>query len=162
MSFFTLPKSVHENAPVQKTYVDILYDHAGYLRANQGKLGPGNLHGKKVCVIGAGSAGLTVAYLLNQQGAAITLFEASDRVGGRIDSLRPKRGDSALFELGAMRVPPSEQLFGYFWKEIFNLPPSSEFPDPGKVDTKMVFENRVYNWSAGAKPPSIFNNVSAG
>src|SRR5262249_22143328 len=31
-----------------------------------------------------------------------------------------------------------------------------------KVDTKIVFQNQVYDWPAGGSPPSIFNNVSNG
>ena len=39
---------------------------------------------KKVIVIGAGLAGLYSAYLLQQQGYAVTVLEARDRVGGRV------------------------------------------------------------------------------
>ena len=42
---------------------------------------PGN--GKKVAVLGAGVAGLTAAYRLAQAGSVVTVFEASDRLGGR-------------------------------------------------------------------------------
>src|SRR5690606_17287412 len=135
MSFFSKPFSAHltptEDAGVQRTYVDILYDHAGFLRRNNGRLGPGDLGQKRVCVIGAGPAGLMTARLLHEHNAAVTLFEASGRVGGRVNSLRPKPGDAAIFELGAMRVPPSEQLFGYLWHDVFNLPKATTFPDPG-------------------------------
>jgi len=61
-----------------------------------------------------------------------------------------------------MRVPPSEQLFGYFWNEVFKLPGPDAFPDPGKVDTKIVFQNKVYDWPAKEDPPPIFSNVSTG
>jgi tryptophan 2-monooxygenase len=167
MSFFVKPSTTehHKSAVngdgVQRTYIDILYDHAGFLRANGGKLGPGDLGGKRVCVIGAGPAGLSTAYLLRKHNANVTVLEASDRVGGRIDSFRPK-GDAAIFEMGAMRVPPSEQLFGYFWNDVFNLPSPDTFPDPGKVDTKVVFQNQVYDWPAGGSAPPIFDNVSKG
>lgn len=167
MSFFSKPSTAPRKANVatgdsiQKTYVDILYDHAGFLRANGGKLGPGDLQGKRVCVVGAGPAGLATAYLLRKHNATVTVMEASDRVGGRIDSFRPK-GDGAIFEMGAMRVPPSEQLFGYFWNDVFDLPKPDTFPDPGKVDTKVVFQNQVYDWPAGGSPPAIFDNVSQG
>jgi tryptophan 2-monooxygenase len=162
MSFFVTPKSAREGAPVQKTYVDVLYDHAGYLRANGGKLGPGSLSGKKVCVVGGGPAGLATAYLLRLQNASVSLYEATQRIGGRVDTQHPVSNDPACFEMGAMRVPPSEQLFGYFWNEIFNLPAPTVFPDPGKVDTKIVFQNQVYDWPAGGNPPAIFTNVSKG
>ena len=51
-----------------------------------------------VLVIGAGIAGLTAARALAEAGRTVTLLEASDRVGGRILTLR--EGDG-LFELGA-------------------------------------------------------------
>lgn len=107
-------------------------------------------------------AGLVSARLLQQQGANVTVLEASDRIGGRVDTVFPVPGDPAAFELGAMRVPPSEQLFNYYWTEVFGLPGSSQFPDPGKVLTQIVFQNQVYNWTVTGGPPSIFNNVSTG
>jgi tryptophan 2-monooxygenase len=99
------------------------------------------------------------AYLLRKQEATVTIFEASERVGGRIDSEVPIKNDAARFELGAMRVPPSERLFNYLWTEVFNLPRPAAFPDPGSVDTKLVFQNEVYDWPAQKDPPSIFKNV---
>lgn len=42
---------------------------------------PGN--GKRVAVLGAGVAGLTAAYRLAQAGSVVTVFEASNRLGGR-------------------------------------------------------------------------------
>jgi tryptophan 2-monooxygenase len=163
MSFFVIPKpSRPAGAPVQTTYIDILYDHAAYLRNNGDKLGPGSLAGKNICVVGGGPAGLACAYLLTNQGALVTLLEASNRIGGRVYSLKPEANNAAIFEMGAMRVPPSEQLFNYFWNDIFNLPAPSEFPDPGKVDTKIVFQNQVYDWPKNGEPPAIFKNVSTG
>ena len=38
--------------------------------------------GDRVVVIGAGPAGLTLAYLLVKQGVAVTVLEGSDTVGG--------------------------------------------------------------------------------
>lgn len=162
MPFFTTNRSSQKNQSVQKTFVDILYDHAGYLEANNGLLGPaGSLAGRSVAVVGAGMAGLVAAYLLDQQGATVTIYEASDRVGGRVRSVHPVAGDHAIFEMGAMRVPPSEQLFGYYTQR-FGIEPNGQFPDPGKVNTTIIFQNKTYQWKAGGQAPSIFDNVSAG
>ena len=51
-----------------------------------------------VAVVGAGLAGLTAAYRLQQQGFDVTVFEGRDRVGGRVWSVR--KGDF-LMDLGA-------------------------------------------------------------
>ena len=40
-----------------------------------------------VGIVGAGAAGLYAAYLLSQKGINVQIFEASDRIGGRIRSL---------------------------------------------------------------------------
>ncbi|MEJ8853241.1 FAD/NAD(P)-binding protein [Variovorax robiniae] len=82
-------------------------------------------------MVGGGPAGLCSAWLLTRMGAAVEVIEASTRIGGRIDSNVPVAGDPARFELGAMRVPPSEQLFQYFWNTVFSLPQPTAFPDPG-------------------------------
>ena len=41
-----------------------------------------------VAIIGAGAAGLYAADILNAKGITVKVFEASDRVGGRIKNLR--------------------------------------------------------------------------
>lgn len=42
---------------------------------------------KKVCIIGGGISGLTTAFLLKRKGFAVTLFEASEKVGGNIQTI---------------------------------------------------------------------------
>lgn len=41
-----------------------------------------------VCVVGAGIAGLRCAAVLLEKGARVTIFEARDRIGGRVRSSR--------------------------------------------------------------------------
>ncbi|MBL9086839.1 MAG: FAD-dependent oxidoreductase, partial [Planctomycetia bacterium] len=53
----------------------------------------------EVLVIGAGIAGLAAARRLQDEGLAVTVVEARDRVGGRVHSARNARGDA--FDLGA-------------------------------------------------------------
>ena len=52
---------------------------------------------KNVAVIGAGIAGLSAAFRLRQAGANVTLFESSDRVGGRLSS---ESRDGFVYERG--------------------------------------------------------------
>ena len=66
---------------------------------------PGEPRGN-VAVIGAGLAGLTAAYRLQQRGFDVTVFETRDRVGGRVWTIR--KGDyimdlGAAFYLGTYR-----------------------------------------------------------
>ena len=51
----------------------------------------------KVLIVGAGIAGLTVAYRLHQAGVPVDVIEASQRVGGRLKSLSKSSG---VVELG--------------------------------------------------------------
>ncbi|MCX6924788.1 MAG: FAD-dependent oxidoreductase, partial [Verrucomicrobia bacterium] len=43
---------------------------------------------KSVAIIGAGITGLTAAFYLKRRGLPVTVYEASDRVGGAIQSIR--------------------------------------------------------------------------
>lgn len=64
-----------------------------------------------VAVIGAGLTGLTTAYRLKQRGNRVVVYEASDRIGGSIKSVRR---DGYLAELGpsslAAPAPPVTAL----------------------------------------------------
>src|SRR5262249_53737151 len=46
----------------------------------------------QVAIIGAGLAGLRAAALLEEHGATVEVFEASDRLGGRLCTARPRPG----------------------------------------------------------------------
>ncbi len=68
-------------------------DHdTGVWRRNAKRLPPS---GKRAAVIGAGPAGLTVAYYLAKQGHAVTVFDA-----------RPAAGGMARYGIPSYRVPP--------------------------------------------------------
>lgn len=54
-----------------------------------------------VAIIGGGISGLTAAYRLRQQNAAVTLFEATARVGGVV---RSERSDGYLIEYGPSSI----------------------------------------------------------
>jgi monoamine oxidase len=58
----------------------------------------------KVVIIGAGLAGLSAGYELNQAGHDVTILEAQGRVGGRVLTLRDPFSDKLYAEAGAMNV----------------------------------------------------------
>ena len=60
--------------------------------------------GRRVVVVGAGLAGLAAADALAERGAEVTVFEARNRVGGRVHSGR--LDNDAVVELGAEFVLP--------------------------------------------------------
>jgi monoamine oxidase len=53
-----------------------------------------------VVVVGAGIAGLTAAWRLRQAGVGVRLYEAQERIGGRMFSLRNHFADGQVCELG--------------------------------------------------------------
>jgi len=164
MSFFTTPHIRSDQQPekaAQTTFIDILYNFSKYLNDNDGMISKPISQKKRVGIVGAGPSGLIAAYQLMQVGVDVEIYEANEQhYGGRIYSLHPIDNNPAIFELGAMRVPPSEQIFNYY-ASTFGMEPST-FPDPGLVDTNIVFDGKIYNWKKGDLPPDIFTTVRTG
>ncbi len=83
-----------------------------------GAPGAQHLKGKRIGVVGGGIAGLTTAYMLARMGIHVDLYEAAERWGGRVLTLRdgdpfpddPSRTvslpEGQLVEAGATRVHP--------------------------------------------------------
>ena len=76
---------------------------------------------KKILIVGAGMAGMVAASLLKEAGHHVTIIEASNRVGGRIYTIRSPFVDGQYMEAGAMRVPNHHYLTLEYIKK-FNLP----------------------------------------
>ena len=93
----------------------------------------GSLKNVRIAIIGAGLAGLTAAYRLKQlnkknseSNLDIVLFEATDRVGGRVRTLRNAHGLYA--EAGAMVMTDTEQALLSLVKEMgLNLVTRDDF-----------------------------------
>ena len=57
--------------------------------------------GSRICVVGAGAAGLSAAYYLEQRGYHVTVLEKADRIGGKCHSVS---SGGRWFDLGANYV----------------------------------------------------------
>ncbi|KAF4551415.1 Flavin containing amine oxidoreductase-like protein 5 [Elsinoe fawcettii] len=105
----------------------------------------------RICIVGAGAAGMGVAIMLSIAGYAnINILEASDRHGGRCYSYQFKLGnkcDHNYYDVGAMRIPDIDTMASTF-KMINYL--NKGKPDPEQV--KLV--DYVYN--AGCEPSMYF------
>ncbi len=115
-----------------------------------------------MAVIGAGAAGMVAAYELLRAGFTPTVFEASDRIGGRnysLPFLDDGRPSGAFAEMGAMRVPTSNKTF-YYYADAFKMQ-TSDFPDPGKVPTVLYYENQAYTWTPNGDPPGPFAQIAS-
>jgi monoamine oxidase len=69
-----------------------------------------------VVVVGAGFAGLAAALDLHDAGAAVTILEARDRVGGRVHSVRLDNDEIA--ELGAEWIFSDDEVLGATAKRL--------------------------------------------
>lgn len=68
----------------------------------------------KVAVIGAGAAGLAAAFELKKVGCNITIFEATNRVGGRVLTHYFDESKKYFADLGAQRVPVSHETTWHY------------------------------------------------
>ena len=128
---------------------------------------------KRVAIIGSGAAGLCAGYELLRCGIVPVIYEAGPPpgsgngsrptgLGGRAWSYRPIANDpNVICELGAMRVPPSQNLFTWY-ANMFGMQTGGSFPDPGKVPTRLYYENQTLDWNPAIKtPPAPFDQIVA-
>lgn len=73
---------------------------AGLLLAACGRSPRPDPVGPPVVIVGAGIAGLTCAHRLREAGVAVQIYEAQERIGGRMFSLRGHFADGQVCELG--------------------------------------------------------------
>ena len=122
-------------------------DDSGY-EADRGEAGPSTPDGGQsrggdlrdpVVVIGAGPAGLTVAYQLVQQGDPVIVVEADDVVGG---ISRTVERDGWRFDIGGHRFFTKVQPVEDLWHEI--LPPEDFLVRPRM--SRIFYDGKYYDY----------------
>lgn len=73
---------------------------------------------KPVAIVGAGVGGLTAAYRLGKAGQTVHLYEASERVGGRMFTRRQFNADDQFVELGGELVDSNHKDLIRLAKEL--------------------------------------------
>lgn len=101
---------------------------------------------KKVLVVGAGLAGLTAAYELAEVGHDVTVLEARDRPGGRVETWRAPLADGLFAEAGAARIPP-EHRWTMEYIKLFGLATEHFYPAAGRFVELRGGHRRDLNWT---------------
>lgn len=99
----------------------------------------------QIAIIGAGLAGLTSAYRLQQKGYMVDVFEARPRVGGRVHSvyLQNFEGGYSVGELGGQNIADggkAENILAL--SREFNL---DTVEDDHELSVRYYHENKIYN-----------------
>ncbi|XP_077578998.1 L-amino-acid oxidase-like [Stigmatopora nigra] len=114
---------------------------------------PATKNPKHVAIIGGGMAGLTAATYLKDAGHEVTIIEASDRIGGRVETYRnPKEGWYA--ELGAMRIPSFHKILHAVISKFNVTLNRFNQSDP---NTYYLIQGDLHKFAAVANNPDVFN-----
>ncbi len=74
--------------------------------------------GQRVVIVGAGLAGLTCAYRLNQRGIAADIYDANTRVGGRCWTLRGAFDEGQVVERGGELIDQGHTAIRHLCQEL--------------------------------------------
>ena len=99
-------------------------------------------HAPKIAIVGAGIAGLTAARVLRDRGVAATVFEAQQRVGGRMHSESAFWGDGQVSEYGGELIDSDHTTMQALVKR-FDLQLADVLADEGSRQ-QTIFVNRAY------------------
>jgi monoamine oxidase len=105
---------------------------------------PQSVGAPRIAIVGAGIAGLTLAYRLGQAGVRTKVFDSWNRVGGRMFTARGKWSDGQLTELGGELIDTEHvALRGLVTELGLTLDPILETPGNGVRQDSWFFDGRL-------------------
>ncbi|QJQ03646.1 FAD-dependent oxidoreductase [Herbaspirillum rubrisubalbicans] len=138
--------------------LDHMYDYTGFFWDNKRKVGelpPGVAENLKVCVVGAGPAGIIAADGLNRLGVKPVVLEQADKIGGRIAAERWPRQDGSMsptpLHPGGMRFHTTRGNVYWSLAEHYQLQ-HVPFPNSSSVQTSYIIGNEVHEAEPGKSP----------
>jgi monoamine oxidase len=112
--------------------------------------------GPRIVVVGAGLAGLTATYRLQQAGYAPQLYEASDRAGGRCWTIRGQFADGQIAEHGGELIDNGHLEMKHLVQELgFDLDNLVQSEASG-TETVGSFDGQPYTWAEASADLQVF------
>lgn len=93
-----------------------------------------------IAIVGGGMAGVHCAFRLKEKGIKATIYEAQDRIGGRMYSARGKFKDSQVCELGGELIDTGHTTLRTLAGEL-GLDLDDRFAEPSNIQTDTWFVN---------------------
>lgn len=100
----------------------------------------------RIAIVGAGLAGMSAAYRLTKAGHAVTVYEGSDRLGGRCWTERGALADGQLYEHGGELIDQSHGAIRNLVQELGLKQDNLLQAEVNGTDPLGYFDGEPYHW----------------
>jgi monoamine oxidase len=120
----------------------------------------------RIAIVGAGLAGLAAGYRLTRAGRAVTIYEGSDRLGGRCWTGRGAFADGQLYEHGGELIDQSHGAIRNLIQELGLRQDNLLQAEANGTDPLGYFDGKPYSWTQATNDlkqiwQTIHSDVSA-